>query len=227
MAGFGAVHILPGQKSRPYFSDPCALSSVGPVQPRPPPPKTTGTRVTAKLFNPQLVCSHSSRGPKCPRGAWRSPYNVECFSKGTDSSRAAASSRNQQRAPVRGCTMAAGSDPSSSSRMRCVRDQDRPQSQGRASRGSHCASVQSGEHLFRLGKGYPTGSCSVLRLTPRGLQSFTVWNRICFLFLLGGRAPLNMRCSQGLLSASPVWRQQEVLGTGLRLSGLGASTFIH
>lgn len=37
-----------------------------------------------------------------------------------------------------------------------------------------------------------------------------------------------MLCSQGLLlSASPVWRQQEVLGTGLRLSSLGASIYNH
>lgn len=48
-------------------------------------------------------------------------YRVECFSKGTVRSRAAASSRNQQSFPVLGWTSAAGSGFSSlSSKMRCV-----------------------------------------------------------------------------------------------------------
>lgn len=157
---------LPGRKSRQHFSNPCVHSAVGPPQCRPRHQKP-GTRVPAKLFNPQLVGSHGARGD---------PYNVECFSKGTDSSRAAASSRNQQRAPVRGCTMAAGSAPSLSSRMRCVRDQDPPQTLGRAGRGSHWASVRAGD-------GVPTGSCFALHLTHRGLRCTPVWSRVFLVFI--------------------------------------------
>ena len=48
-------------------------------------------------------------------------YKVECFSKGTVKSLAAASSRNQQSFPVWGWTRVAGSGFSSlSSKMRCV-----------------------------------------------------------------------------------------------------------
>lgn len=187
----------------------CALCSVRQPSPALCHQKATGTRVPAKLFNLQVVLSRSLCGPKCPQRAWCGPYNVECFSKGTDSSRAAASSRNQQRAPVRGCTMAAGSAPSWSSRMRCVRDQ---------------ASVWSGDRV-------PIGYCSALHLAHRGLQSFPAWNRICLFLLVGphlARAALNMLCSQGFLfSASLVRRQQEVLGTEFRLSCLGARTFLH
>lgn len=51
----------------------------------------------------------------------RTSYKVECFSKGTVRSRAAASSRNQQSFPVWGWTRAAGSGFSSlPSKMRCV-----------------------------------------------------------------------------------------------------------
>lgn len=51
----------------------------------------------------------------------RTSYKVECFSKGTVRSRAAASSRNQQSFPVWGWTRAAGSGFSSlSSKMRCM-----------------------------------------------------------------------------------------------------------
>lgn len=119
---------LRGQKPRLHISlrPPCAVSLTR-AHCRAPPSATKNHRDqssrTLRLILSWLTPAAPPEipGQRCPR-VCAPRYSVECFSKGTDSSRAAASSRNQQRAPVRGCTMVAGSELSLSSRMRCVRD---------------------------------------------------------------------------------------------------------